>query len=572
MKWFSDLGTKVKLLLSFGILSAMLGVVGVVGLSAAAEANASVVTAYDRDMRAVDLTLRAYGERLEIGKDYRSGLLARDDRGREAALRDVDDSYRRLSDLFTEIRGTLVLQENIASLEAAKRFAEDYVRLAREAVHANATDHERATALLAEASPIGIHLGDALTRIVVLKKELAKHEEEACLERYAHSRNAVILVTLLAVGLALLFAFIAGNAIATPLGETVRVLERVAAGDLSVRLDLARKDEVGKMATALNASLESMRSTLSGVQDISGEVAAAAAQLASAAEQISSGTQEQAASLEETAASLEEISSTVKQNADNAQQAAQLSSGSRDAAERGGQVVDAAVAAMNEITKSSKKIADIITTIDEIAFQTNLLALNAAVEAARAGEQGRGFGVVAAEVRTLAQRTASAAKEIRGLIADSTSKVEIGTQQVNRSGETLGEIVRSVKRVTDMVSEIAAASREQNSGVEQVNTAVTQVDQVTQGNAAQTEELSATATSLSEKAGHLEQLVAAFELGSGTKKAKLAAPAPVAAPKRAVAHHPAAFSTSRTNMRPPASGARRSAAPMARVVNGEEEF
>jgi methyl-accepting chemotaxis protein len=567
MSWFYNMGTTAKLFLCFGLLSVMLAVVGAVGLSAASESNDAVVTAYARDMKGTELALRADIERLQMARAYRNGLLATDERAKEAALRELDEAERAISQAFVDIKVTVITAENQAHLEEAKKLAPEYARLAREAVQASAADHERAMALLAQASPVGIRLGDELSGIAKVKAQFAQHAEELGAERYARSRTVIILVTLVAVLFAIGFAVFAGRAISGPLHQAVGVLERVAAGNLSVRLSVDRKDEVGQMAKALNASLESIGATISGVQEISGEVAAAATQLAAAAEQISSGTQEQAASLEETAASLEEISSTVKQNADNAQQAAQLSSGSRDAAERGGQVVESAVSAMNEITKSSRKIADIITTIDEIAFQTNLLALNAAVEAARAGEQGRGFGVVAAEVRTLAQRTASASKEIRGLIADSTSKVEIGTQQVNKSGETLGEIVRSVKRVTDMVSEIAAASREQNSGVDQVNTAVTQVDQVTQSNAAQTEELSATATSLSEKAGHLERLVAGFDLG-GTKKVRAASPtqakraaSPVARP-RAVRMPPL----------PPASGSRRSAAPVAKAANGFEEF
>jgi methyl-accepting chemotaxis protein len=204
----------------------------------------------------------------------------------------------------------------------------------------------------------------------------------------------------------------------------------------------------------------------------------------------------------------------VKQNSDSAQQARQLASGSKEVAEKGGSVVGSAVEAMSEINASSKKIAEIITAIDEIAFQTNLLALNAAVEAARAGEQGRGFAVVAAEVRNLAQRSASAAKEIKALIQDSVKKVDAGTELVNRSGATLGEIVNSVKRVTDIVTEIAAASREQSTGIDQVNKAVTQMDSVTQRNASQTEEMSATAQTLTEQAGQLRDLVSRFKLGN----------------------------------------------------------
>ncbi|NOU26302.1 MAG: HAMP domain-containing protein, partial [Polyangiaceae bacterium] len=393
-------------------------------------------------------------------------------------------------------------------------------------------------------------------------KENAKARAELTDAQYGRSRSIAVGLTLGVLMLGILATWIISRAIATPLGKAVQVLERVAQGDLTARLTHDARDEVGQLADALDASLSSIAATLLAVQETSQEVSAAAAQLSASAEHISSGAQEQAASLEETAASLEEISSTVKQNTDSAQHAAQLASGARDTAERGGQVVESAVAAMTEITKSSRKIAEIITTIDEIAFQTNLLALNAAVEAARAGDQGRGFGVVAAEVRTLAQRTGSAAKDIRVLIADSTSRVEVGTAQVNQSGQTLDEIVKGVKRVTDMVAEIAAASREQSTGVEQVNTAVTQVDQVTQLNAAQTEELSATANGLSDKAVELQERVARFHLGGTPTKARPAAPV------RSVAK--ATKPMTRAATKP---AARVSQPPQLKVVNGGyEEF
>jgi methyl-accepting chemotaxis protein len=291
-------------------------------------------------------------------------------------------------------------------------------------------------------------------------------------------------------------------------------LGELASGDadLTRRLAVSSDDEVGRLAGALNGFLDNLQGLVQEIRAAASQVGAASEQLSAASGQVASGAQEQAASLEETAASLEELTGTVKQNADSARQASQLAVGAREKAEKGGEVVTAAVTAMQEISTASKKIAEIITVIDEIAFQTNLLALNAAVEAARAGEQGRGFAVVATEVRSLAQRSAAAAKEIKGLIQDSVQKVRDGSELVNKSGQTLGEIVAGVRQVTEIVSEIAAASEEQSRGIEQVNRAVTLMDQVVQSNAAQTEELSSTAQNLTGQARELQELVQRFRV------------------------------------------------------------
>ncbi|HKB52491.1 MAG TPA: methyl-accepting chemotaxis protein, partial [Ramlibacter sp.] len=240
--------------------------------------------------------------------------------------------------------------------------------------------------------------------------------------------------------------------------------------------------------------------------------ATASGQIASGNQDLSQRTEEQASSLEETAASMEELTGTVKQNADNARQANQLAQSASAVAEQGGAVVGEVVTTMDAINTASKKIVDIISVIDGIAFQTNILALNAAVEAARAGEQGRGFAVVATEVRNLAQRSAAAAKEIKGLIDDSVGKVSTGTELVSRAGQTMDEVVSSIKRVTDIMGEIAAASQEQTRGIEQVNQAITQMDQVTQQNAALVEEASAAAQSMREQAGSLVEAVSVFKL------------------------------------------------------------
>lgn len=291
----------------------------------------------------------------------------------------------------------------------------------------------------------------------------------------------------------------------------VAMAARIANGDLN-------QDDSGKtfVAGSLLAELVRMRDKLIGivgeVQHGSQAVSSAAQQIAKGNDDLSQRTQEQASSLEETAASMEEMTSTVKQNAENASHANQLANGAREQAEHGGQVAAQAVAAMGEINASSRKIADIVGLIDEIAFQTNLLSLNAAVEAARAGEQGRGFAVVASEVRSLSQRSAAAAKEIKGLINESVQRVQAGSVLVDQSGAALADIVDSVKKVTDIVAEIAAASQEQSAGIDQVNHAVMQMDEVTQQNAALVEEAAAAARAMQEQANELQQQMKFFHL------------------------------------------------------------
>jgi methyl-accepting chemotaxis protein len=325
----------------------------------------------------------------------------------------------------------------------------------------------------------------------------------------------VLGVGILALLVGIIAYAVASRRITRPLRAAVERLDELARGDadLTMRLSVVSRDEVGRLAHSLNVFLDKLHALVQEIRDTSTHVGTAAQQLSEAATHLSSGSQEHAASLEETTASLEQITGTVKQSADNARQANQLAGGTRDTAAAGGQVVLQAVTAMDQISRSSGKVVEIITVIDEIAFQTNLLALNAAVEAARAGEQGRGFAVVAAEVRSLAQRSAAAAKEIKDLIRDSAQKVDDGSTLVNRSGQALEDIVASVKRVTDLIAEIAAASQEQSQGIDQVNRAVSQMDQVVQSNAAQTEELSSTARVLASQADDLHSLVKRFKLG-----------------------------------------------------------
>jgi methyl-accepting chemotaxis protein len=311
--------------------------------------------------------------------------------------------------------------------------------------------------------------------------------------------------------------------------EAAAIVNAVATGDLSVRVPVAPGDTSSVMA-AMARMCTNLADTVMHIRSSSDRIASGAAQIAAGNADLSQRTEEQASSLEETASSMEELASTVRQNAESARQANQLAASASEVAVKGGAVVGEVVQTMSSINDSSKKIAEIISVIDGIAFQTNILALNAAVEAARAGEQGRGFAVVASEVRTLAQRSAGAAKEIKALISDSVRKVEAGTRLVDDAGKTMDEIVSSVKRVTDIMAEITSAAHEQSSGIEEVNQAMMQMDQVTQQNAALVEEAAAAAESMREQAGALGREVAVFKLADGAPAvAAVGAPAPRAA-------------------------------------------
>ena len=351
--------------------------------------------------------------------------------------------------------------------------------------------------------------------------QLVQFESRLAHESYASAGDTfdkVVfgLLTILALALAVSVgaALFMSRMIVRPLRQAIVAADRIAGGDLSVEIKVVGRDETGELLAALKHMSESLAKIVSEVRSGTEAIGSGTKQIASGNADLSQRTEEQASSLEETASSMEELTSTVKQNAENAKQANQLAASASEVAVKGGRVVSEVVETMSSINESSKKIVDIISVIDGIAFQTNILALNAAVEAARAGEQGRGFAVVATEVRNLAQRSAAAAKEIKALIGDSVDKVGAGTKLVDEAGKTMQEIVSSVKRVTDIMSEITAASQEQSSGIEQVNQAITQMDEVTQQNAALVEEAAAAAESLEEQAQNLAQAVAAFNVGT----------------------------------------------------------
>ncbi|WP_293780705.1 methyl-accepting chemotaxis protein [uncultured Oxalicibacterium sp.] len=348
---------------------------------------------------------------------------------------------------------------------------------------------------------------------------LVDYQQQAAASGYNASQHMYGIFRWLAIG-GILFGLLAVavsasfliRAITQPLQEMLRHFEAIASGDLTSRIEVRSKNEMGTLMAGLRTMQERLKETVAKVREGSVTISTATTEIAAGNLDLSSRTEQQAASLEETASSMEELTSTVKQNADNARQANQLAVSASEVATRGGSVVSEVVTTMEGIETSARKIVDIIGVIDGIAFQTNILALNAAVEAARAGEQGRGFAVVASEVRSLAQRSASAAKEIKTLIDDSVNKVDQGSRLVANAGATMQEVVHSVRNVTDIMSEIMAASQEQSSGIEQVNTAISQMDQVTQQNAALVEEAAAAAASLKEQANNLTEAVSIFRV------------------------------------------------------------
>ncbi len=349
--------------------------------------------------------------------------------------------------------------------------------------------------------------------------KLVKHNSEGAQAAGKEAEAAFAaarLKMLVAAALALVFVVASAvwlvRSITGPLNQAVAAADRVAAGDLSVRLDASAQDETGRLLQALDRMQTSLVQVVSKVRENSENGATASAQIAQGNQDLSGRTEQQASALQQTAATMEELGSTVRNNADSAKQANQLAQGASAVAAQGGEVVGRVVTTMQGINDSSRKISDIISVIDGIAFQTNILALNAAVEAARAGEQGRGFAVVASEVRSLAQRSAEAAKEIKTLIGRSVEQVEQGTALVDQAGKTMGEIVGSIQRVSDIVAEISSASVEQSNGVQQVGAAVTGMDQATQQNAALVEESAAAAESLKGQAQQLVQTVAVFKL------------------------------------------------------------
>ena len=519
MAWFKNLRTMTKLMLSFGLLAGLMAVVGYQCIEAMGQMNDRVATLYQREMAGVSVIKDVATTMALIGRHTRGAFVYTDKPSIDKEREKIDALYASLNEMMARADQTFVTERGKAMVAELKQaFPEYYAICSGTITLALAGKRQEALASVGKAIPVGNRVNALIKAATETKSALAREEFESGQRLYEQARNGTIAALIVAIGIAAGLGYFVAQSIARPLRLTVEVLETVAAGDLSRSFEAGTRDEVGRMTAALTLALARIRDTLSEFRRAAGQLTLASRQLASSSEELSNGAQEQASSLEETTGNLEEMTAAVRKNADNAQQASKVAAGSQQIAEKGGRIVVTTQAAMGEIDASSKRIADIISTVDEIAFQTNLLALNAAVEAARAGEQGRGFAVVAGEVRNLAQRSAVASKEIKTLIEDSVRKVKSGTSLVDSSGGTLREIVAGSMSVTTIVAEIAQASGEQANGISQVGTAMERMDSITQRNAAHTEQLSAMAQDLSQQAVRMQELAGRFKLGEASGK------------------------------------------------------
>jgi methyl-accepting chemotaxis protein-1 (serine sensor receptor) len=529
---FGNLTIKTRLIFVIGFLAVQLIVGALIGIISLGFANDTTKTIYDDRLVAMgqlDKVVRL----LNINQLALAKAVSGDPATLNQQMDEVEANIQTVAKVWGEYMATDLTPEE-------KKLAAQFVRDSKNFV---AEGLKPAIASLRaqdiKASTDQVHgpmtqlflpVREGINAMIQLQLDVGKSDFEQSQRTYQLVRASCIAGVLFGLFLAALVGRWLIRAISRPLEAAVTIAGGIAAGDLTQRIEVRSKDETGRLMQALKDMNDSLLGIVVQVRSGTDTIATASGQIAAGNLDLSSRTEEQASSLEETASSMEELTSTVRQNADNARHANILAVSASEVALKGGAVVAQVVETMASINDSSKKIVDIISVIDGIAFQTNILALNAAVEAARAGEQGRGFAVVATEVRNLAQRSAAAAKEIKTLIGNSVDQVAVGSKLVLDAGSTMDEVVASVRRVTDIMGEITAASEEQSAGIEQVNQAIAQMDQVTQQNAALVEQAAAAAESLLDQAGNLSQVVGLFQI-DGMHAAALVTPALAASRK-----------------------------------------
>ncbi|QYG01540.1 MULTISPECIES: methyl-accepting chemotaxis protein [Massilia] len=514
----ANLSIGKRLALGFGAVSLMLVLISALSNASILRLNNGTREIVEQRIPAIEMSNRVEAQISIIAIAVRNMMLNDDPADRQRQVQAIEDARKVMTTTLVEIEPTLMAHaESIGILRRMETASASYLAGADQLVKLiQAGEDAQARAyLLNELRPrLGI-LKEATGAELALQKQFSAAAAQDAATTYGSTIRQTWGLGLFALALAAGIALWITRSITRPVARALEVANTVAAGDLTSRIEVTTRDETGQLLQALKTMNDSLARTVGAVRAGTDTIAVAAEQVAAGSLDLSSRTEQQAGALEETASSMEELTSTVRQNADNARQANKLAESASGVAARGGEVIHQVVGTMDEIQASSSKIGDIIGVIDGIAFQTNILALNAAVEAARAGEQGRGFAVVATEVRNLAQRSAAAAREIKELIGDSSDKVANGSRLVAQAGATMEEIVDSVRRVTDIMAEISAASLEQTAGIEQINGAVAQMDEGTQQNAALVEETAAASNAMQEQAARLAQAVAVFRIAAG---------------------------------------------------------